>query len=114
MLTTTERRLSVLRILCERRRETIDNLAFELEVSRTTIKTDILVLSMSYPIYSVSGVGGGIRVVDGFNLGTKYLTDTQCELLERLSTILEGTDKETLHSILKTFKKPEIKPKGKN
>ena len=113
MLTTTERRLSLLRILCERRQETIDNLAFELSVSRTTIKTDIYVLSLSYPIYTVSGIGGGIRVMDGFTLGTKYLTDIQCALLEKLLVVLEGADKETLHSIIKTFKKPEIKSKGK-
>jgi len=40
MTTTTERRLAVLHILCERRKETIDNLAFELNVSRNTIKSD--------------------------------------------------------------------------
>ena len=113
MTTTTERRLAVLHILCERRKETIDNLAFELNVSRNTIKSDIIALSLSYPIYTVSGIGGGIRIMDGFRLGMKYLTDTQCELLETLLETQEGETKEILHSIIKTFKKPECKSKGK-
>ena len=94
MMKTTERRLAILHILCERRKETIDNLAFELKVCRNTIKTDIFVLSLSYPIYTVSGVGGGIHIMDGFRLGMKYLTDTQCELLEMLLETQEGEDKE--------------------
>jgi hypothetical protein len=43
----------------------------------------------------------------------KYLTENQCELLESLFQTLEGKDKEILHSIIKTFKKPEIKSTGK-
>ena len=113
MLRTTERRISVLHILCERRKETMDNLAFELGVSRNTIQRDIEVLSLSFPIYTSQGVGGGVCVVDGFRLGMKYLTDTQCELLERLLETQEGETKEILHSIIKTFKKPECKNKGK-
>ena len=41
----------------------------------------------------------------------KYLTDSQCELLERLLETAEGAEKEILHSILKTFRKPDIKGK---
>lgn len=111
MIKTAERRLLLLSILCERRKESLDNLAFELQVSKATIKRDIGILSLSYPIYTTPGIGGGVQVVEGFRLGMKYLTDTQCELLERLLETAEGADKETLHSILKTFRKPDIKGK---
>ena len=113
MMKTAERRVALLSILCERRKETLDNLAFELQVSKATIKRDIVILSLSYPIYTTLGSGGGIQVVEGFRLGMKYLTDSQCELLERLLETQEGKDKEVLHSIIKTFKKPEIKSTGK-
>ena len=113
MLRTTERRISILRILCERRKETLENLAFELEVSRNTIQRDIEVLSLTYPIYTSQGIGGGVCIVDNFRLGMKYLTNTQCELLETLLETQEGEAKEILHSIIKTFKKPECKSKGK-
>lgn len=105
MIKTTERRMTILHILCARRKETIENLAFELDVCRNTIQRDIEILSLSFPIYTSQGVGGGIYVVEGFQLGMKYLTNIQCELLERLLGIVEGADKETLHSIIKTFKK---------
>ena len=52
--------------------------------------------------------------MDGFRFGMKYLTGIQYELLERLLEVLEGRDKETLHSIIKTFKKPEISGAFKN
>ena len=109
MITTAERRMALLHILCERRKETIDNLAFELKVSRNTIKSDVFILSLSYPIYTVQGNGGGVRVLDGFHFGTKYLTNTQRELLERLLITLKGADKEVMESILKTFQKPSCK-----
>lgn len=114
MKATTERRMAIMEILCERRYETIDNLAFEFSVERRTIRRDIEVLSLSFPFYTTKGTGGGVHVVDGFRLGMKYLTDSQCELLERLLEKVEGTDKETLHIIIKTFRKPEKKNKGKN
>ena len=44
----------------------------------------------------------------------KYLTDKQVAFLERLLLDAEGEEKEILHSIIKTFKKPEIKSKDKN
>ena len=54
-MTATERRQAILEALCERRRETVENLAYEFSVSTRTIKRDILELSLSYPVYTVSG-----------------------------------------------------------
>ena len=41
MQSAVERRQAILEILCERRHEKIDNLAFEFEVERRTIRRDI-------------------------------------------------------------------------
>ena len=43
MMKTAERRMVLLNILCERRKDTVDNLAFELQVSKATIKRDIMI-----------------------------------------------------------------------
>lgn len=67
MRATTERRQAIIDILCKRRYETIDNLAFEFSVSRRTIRRDIELLSISFPLYTIRGVGGGVHIVEGFN-----------------------------------------------
>lgn len=111
MQSAVERRQSILDLLCERRHESIENLAFEFNVSRRTIERDIEVLTISYPIYTTKGTGGGVHVVDGFRLGRKYMTDKQTELLEKLASRLTGEDFATMQSILKTFKEPKGKEK---
>ena len=102
-----ERRMAILEALCERRREQVANLAFEFGVTEWTIRQDILTLSLSYPVYTVQGHGGGVYIADGYRLGRKYLTETQSDLLEKLSARLTGEDLETMKSILNTFKEPK-------
>ena len=107
MKSTTERRQTLLDILCQRRQETVGNLAYELCVSRNTIINDILILSMTYPIYTQQGRGGGVFIVDGFKLGMKYLTDKQRALLNKVALLLtEEDDNITIQSIIVTFKNP--------
>jgi predicted DNA-binding transcriptional regulator YafY len=106
MRNTSERRQAILEFMCERRHETISNLAFEFEVSERTMRYDVQILSISYPIYTATGnrnQGGGVHVVDGYYLGRKYLKPHQKVLLEQLSTALAGEDAKTMCEILKTF-----------
>ncbi len=102
-MTASERRNAILEILCMRRFETVENLAFEFGVTGRTIRNDILILSLDYPIYTVQGNGGGIHVDENYRLGKSYLKDEQRELLERLMPNLIGKDAEIMKSILKTF-----------
>ena len=106
-----ERRQAILEVLCERRHESVDNLAAEFGVGERTIRRDIEYLTLSYPIYTTQGNGGGVHVVDGYRLGKKYMTDKQTELLEKLASRLTGEDFATMQSILKTFKEPKGKEK---
>ena len=101
-----ERRQEILEVLCERRRESVENLATEFGVNERTIRRDIEYMPLSYPIYTVPGKGGGVYVSDGYRLGKKYLTDKQAELLEELSKGLTGNELAVMQSILKTFKEP--------
>lgn len=112
-MNVNERRKAILEVLCARRHETRENLAFEFGVSKRTIEYDVLSLSLEYPVYTSQGNGGGIHVVDGFKLDMKYLSDNQCSLLEKLAANLSGEDAEVMASIIKTFalpKKQEEKP----
>lgn len=106
-MTANDRRMAILEVLCERRHDNVMNLAFEFGVSRNTIKNDIVVLSCSYPIYTVQGVGGGIYVADGYRLGKKYLTEKQEQLLRKIGAKLTGEDAKVMAELLKTFVKPK-------
>lgn len=80
------------------------NLAAEFGVSVRTIKNDIDILSLSYPIFTIRGrYGGGVKIADGYYLHKKYLKPEQQELLERLSANLSGSDLLVMHSIMKDF-----------
>ena len=109
MQSALERRQEILEVLCERRRESVENLATEFGVNERTIRRDIEYMTLSYPIYTVPGKGGGVYVSDGYRLGKKYLTDKQAELLEELSKGLTGNELAVMQSILKTFKEPRRK-----
>lgn len=102
-MTANERRNAILEVLCQRRFDTVENLAFEFGVSGRTIRNDVLILSCEYPIYTAKGNGGGIRVDEKFRLGKPYLKGDQQELLQRLLPNLDGKDAEVIKSILNTF-----------
>lgn len=104
-MTANERRMALLEVLCLRRHDTRENLAFEFGVSKRTIEYDVEILSASYPIYSVQGKGGGIYVIEGFQLHKKYLTDKQSKYLEELAAMSTGESKQIALSILKDFSK---------
>ena len=103
MRNAAERRIEMLKYLCKVRHETRVNLMFMFSVSKNTIDRDIEALSYSYPIYTVSGRGGGIYVDEKFELGKEYLTEKQEELLMRLVEELSPEDASVALSILKKF-----------
>lgn len=106
-MSANERRMQMLELLCERRFETIENLMFEFNASRSTIKRDVQTLMLSYPVYTVQGNGGGVSVVDGYYFGRKYLNEEQTLLLENLSKGLTGKDLATMQRILQSFALPK-------
>jgi len=100
----SERRQEIMETLCHRRQETMANLAFEFGVSVRTIRNDIDILSLSYPLETVRGrYGGGVRVMDGFYMNRKYLKPEQRDLLVRLSQNLSGKDLAVMNGILQEF-----------
>ena len=113
---TAERRNEIIKILCRRRHETIENLALELAVSKRTIRRDIEALSLSYPIYTQTGkYNGGVYIMEGFFLERMYMSDIELEVLKKLyifadnnPSILNQNEKNILCSIISTYSKPKI------
>ena len=103
---TAERRLEMLYLLVRRRYVKLSDLQAEFHISRWTAIQDIHELSRSFPIRTEQGRYGGIFLDKDYQLGMKYLTELQANLLEELSSTLTGEDLHLMQEILKTFKKP--------
>ena len=98
-----ERRQKILEILCLRRHETTETLAHEFNVSRETIRRDITVLTCSYPVETVQGSHGGVRVADWFHLDRRTLNSDEITFLHKLEGRLDGADREMLNRIISIF-----------
>ena len=102
-MSPSERRQELLETLCRRRKDTYINLAHEFGVSKRTIQNDILELTRSYPIETISGNGGGVKIADWYHLNRKTLNPAQVALLKKLGAQLQGEDLATLNSIFSDF-----------
>lgn len=85
---TAERRRQIMLLLCRRRHETIQNMAFEFGVSERTIRRDIEALSAVEPIYTQTGrYGGGVYVTDGYAVDRLYLSADEIGLLKKVDRL---------------------------
>lgn len=98
------RRLELLRILISRRKDKIENLATEFGVSYNTIRADIYELSLEFPIDTIQGYEGGVKVLDSFHPNKNRLTEEQEKVLKKLIVMLaDEADKKILLEILQEF-----------
>lgn len=103
-MSPNERRQRLIEVLCQRRQDTMANLAEEFGVNERTIRRDIEVLTLSYPIDTICGrYDGGVKVADWYHLNRKALSPEQAELLKRLAPTLAGADLATMNSIISQF-----------
>ena len=102
-MTPCDRRDAILNVLCKRRTEHIKNPAFEFGVSRRTIINNIIELTRSYPIETVRGNRGCVRVAEGYYIGRKYLKPAQKEALLDAISNADGETRNALESILHDF-----------
>ena len=88
-MTATERREEIMRIMVARREESMQVLARELGVTDRTIRNDILVLTAKYPLDTVRGNGGGVRLDKSYhpyrNTMSRQQTETILNLKDRVS-----------------------------
>ena len=95
-----ERRRRLIAVLYERQNDTIGNLAFEFSVSSHTIRNDIRVLELEYPIYTRMGAGGGVFILDSSRLQQRWLTIRQRKLLMDMCDVLDGEQALLMKSII--------------
>ena len=109
-MTVNERRMKILDVLLQKRQVKLAELQLQFNISRSTAKRDVQELMLSHPIVTFPGkYGGGIRVMDGYRLGMKYMSDVQTALLERLLENLTGDERTLMTEIVQTFRKPTMK-----
>lgn len=108
----TERRRALLEILCHRRHDKIDNLAFEFGVSKRTIRRDIQELSLSYPIYTdCRRDSAGVHIDEEYYLDRQYLKAEQQALLEKLAGQVTEAERKIMREILERFGRPSGREK---
>lgn len=102
-----ERQQQIINVLLNRGNETVENLSFEFQVSRRTILNDLEILSLTYPIETKRGrYGGGVSLANWYRPSRKVLSEEQVGAIEKAAQFLEGTDRQTLLSILTQFSVP--------
>lgn len=106
MQSALDRRQQILEKLMLRRQDTAANLANEFGVNERTIRRDLCILSHDYPICTIPGRGGGVRLPDGYYAATakRRLTEEQFAFLQRLADSLPSADKATMREILLTLR----------
>ena len=84
----------------ERHNDAVGNRAFEFDVSFHTIRNDIRVLELEYPIYTRMGAGGGVFILDSSRLQQRWLTVRQRELLVDVCSVLDDERALLMKSII--------------
>ena len=99
-----ERRRAIWSVLCQRRHDTIQNLAAQFNVCPRTIRYDVEALSLSHPLETVRGrYGGGVKLPDWYHPTRATLCPEQVALLRKLAPSLHGDDLAVMNSILSQF-----------
>lgn len=102
-MSANERRAEIIRILLSRRQETMQVLALELGVSDRTIRTDITALTAEYPLETVRGNGGGVRIADWYHPHKNILSKEQILVLEQMMNAADDSQKKVLDQMLRAY-----------
>ena len=86
--------------LYERHNDIVGNRAFEFDASFHTIRNDIRVLELKYPIYTRIGAGGGVFILDSSRLQQRWLTVHQREQLMDVCSALDDERALLMKSII--------------
>ena len=78
----TDRLIGILSVLLQEEQTTAPQLAEQFEVSRRTINRDIEDLCKAgIPIQTTQGIGGGIRIMDGYRMDRTILTSKDMQVI---------------------------------
>ena len=104
-MSVKERREEIIRILRGTKQTTIPSLAYTLKASISTIKRDILALTVDerYPINTIQGNKGGIVLKDFSRPYKRILSLEQKRVLFELTQTVNKYYAEVLESILRAY-----------
>ena len=102
-MSANERRAEIMRIMVARRQESMQVLASELGVTDRTIRADILALTAEYPLETVRGNGGGVRIADWYHPHKNILSREQISVLEHLLPQADDEQKRVLDQMLREY-----------
>ncbi|MCL2189286.1 MAG: HTH domain-containing protein [Defluviitaleaceae bacterium] len=99
------RRAEIIRIMRVRKKDTIDNLAHELGVSRSTIKRDLLTLTVDegYHIDTLQGNGGGVVFNEPTNPYKGIFSQKQKDVLSKLAKRASQHDATIVNDMIAVF-----------
>ena len=104
-----ERRAEIMRILTARRRETMGCLSNELNVTSRTIRTDITALMVDYPLETLRGNGGCVRVADWYHPHRNLLSEEQQRTLSQLMESANEQQAKVLREMLVEYGSPKYR-----
>ena len=104
-----ERRAEIMRILTARRLETMGCLANELNVTSRTIRTDITALMVDYPLETLRGNGGCVRVADWYHPHRNLLSEEQQRTLSQLMESANEQQAKVLREMLVEYGSPKYR-----
>ena len=105
-MTANERRAEIMRILASRRHETMSRLASELGVTDRTIRTDITVLTVDYPLDTIRGNGGHVKVADWYHPHKRILSREQQTVLIQILDKADELQQKVLREMLRAYGSP--------
>ena len=108
-MSANERRAEIIKILEGRRKENVVNLTAALGVSIRTIKYDIVVLMADYPIKTVRGNGGCVKVADWCRPHKNILSREHQTVLIQLPDKADEPQRRLLREMLTAFGSPAIR-----
>lgn len=107
-ITAFERRIEMLFFLTKQRKSSIVELAENYSVCRKTVYNDIMFLSRYAPIYTKSGINGGVFLIDDYrNSMFFYLSCDEEALLYRIMATLPLSEKNIVANIINKYSQPK-------
>lgn len=97
------RRLEIIRILVYKRKETMEVLSVYFGVTTRTIQSDIDYLSLHFPIETVRGRHGCVRIMDSFHPFYRILSMEQETVLKQILSynVLSDYEEDVINEIIK-------------
>ena len=107
-MTASERRSEIICILVARRFVTIQRLANELSVSSRTIMHDIVILTAHYPIDTLRGRSGGVKLAEWYNPYCGLFSAEQQLVLVNLLSKADEYEREVILQMLREYGTPDF------